>query len=238
LWNSRDGSVPEQIVSLNGDTAKLVPQTVPIVVPDYVPAVGERILVGLTEQRAAILAAQIVASWEIDTPTALFKLFDSREDAMRGASHILRQEVPTDILVVTSGFLETLHEWRRMPSHVETAELEPCTALGWSPYSDREGRPIDTAQWDKLFCDDDYRCLAKTEVGRCLVSTIWMGLDYSLGMGPPLIFESMVLRVTKRGERWGDQCRYSTEPEALAGHARLVDRVTKQERRHTRRRGN
>ena len=53
------------------------------------------------------------------------------------------------------------------------------------------------------------------------LSTVWLGLDHSFGEGPPLIFESMVFAPGSRPEEL-DQVRYSTEQEALLGHARLL----------------
>jgi hypothetical protein len=54
------------------------------------------------------------------------------------------------------------------------------------------------------------------------VSTVWLGLDQSLGLGgPPLIYETMVFgsALHEHGER------YATEQEARAGHARWVELV-------------
>lgn len=57
------------------------------------------------------------------------------------------------------------------------------------------------------------------------VSTVWLGLNHQYGDGPPLIFETMVFPNQKdMGEL--DCDRYSTEAEALAGHAAMVDKWT------------
>ena len=50
-----------------------------------------------------------------------------------------------------------------------------------------------------------------------LISTVWLGLDHNLLGSVPLIFESMVFG--RGGER--TQRRYSTEAQAIAGHAQL-----------------
>jgi hypothetical protein len=94
-------------------------------------------------------------------------------------------------------------------------------------YYDRKGRPIsDTLAWARLFEDKSYKVLKQEMVGPYWVSTVWLGLDHRFGIGPPLIFETMVFW---RGENpqpdsfEEDQERYSTEEEALTGHARIVE---------------
>lgn len=59
-------------------------------------------------------------------------------------------------------------------------------------------------------------------IGDCRVSTVFLGSDHQwINGGPPLIFETMVFR----GPLAGSMDRYSTRAEALAGHARMVERV-------------
>lgn len=84
------------------------------------------------------------------------------------------------------------------------------------PYYDRAGRRIGLFEWAALFEDLEYRFVAKTRVGTCGVSTIWVGHDMSLWPGTPfpLIFETAVawpgaLRI---------MARYASEVDALAGH--------------------
>jgi hypothetical protein len=85
---------------------------------------------------------------------------------------------------------------------------------------DRQGRPITMGEWAELFEDKSYQVIVQTwTIGGAWVSTVWLGLDHGFGRdGPPIIFETMV---------WHDgndtaQDRYSTEPEAIAGHERIV----------------
>jgi len=54
---------------------------------------------------------------------------------------------------------------------------------------------------------------------RVLVSTVFLGLDHNWGDGPPLIFETMVFGDTTHDQY---QRRYSTESQALDGHAETV----------------
>jgi hypothetical protein len=90
-------------------------------------------------------------------------------------------------------------------------------------YYDRQGNPLTLMEWASMFeTRGDQKRVAETTLpnGRW-VSTVWLGLDHSFGGGPPLIFETMVFPSQgDMGDLDGD--RYSTEAEALAGHARLV----------------
>lgn len=87
---------------------------------------------------------------------------------------------------------------------------------------DREGNEIswkDAARL-KYGGDGTYHIVAKTEVGRVTVSTVWLGMDHNWGDGPPLIFETMCFADS---EPFGDYCeRYSNQEAALAGHDRAV----------------
>ena len=85
-------------------------------------------------------------------------------------------------------------------------------------YYDRQGRPMGRNEWAAAFQENG---VAKTDVGDVSVSTVWLGLDHGHGGGPPVIFETMVFG----GPLDGEQERYSTEAEALAGHAAMVERV-------------
>ena len=80
----------------------------------------------------------------------------------------------------------------------------------------------DLLTWAQWFEEAD-RCVALTIQGDVRVSTIFLGLDHSLGHGPPLLFETMAFV----GHADVGQERYSTWAEAEAGHARMVARVFK-----------
>lgn len=61
---------------------------------------------------------------------------------------------------------------------------------------------------------------------RVFISTVWLGLDHSYAENePPLIFESMVFSTFLGRNRGNEvaQDRYTTESEARAGHAALVN---------------
>jgi len=96
----------------------------------------------------------------------------------------------------------------------------PWTGL----YYDRAGNPV-ASLTDFLgmrpFIDD---CrVALDAVGDVEISTVWLGIDhsYQAGVGRPLIFETMIFGGTHDGE----QRRYATEEEALAGHVETVERI-------------
>ena len=89
-------------------------------------------------------------------------------------------------------------------------------------YYDRQGNPITLDQWANGALANS---VAKTDVGvsgtTVHVSTVWLGLDHSFGDGPLLIFETMVFG----GNLDLEMDRYTTEAEALAGHAAMCERV-------------
>jgi len=112
-------------------------------------------------------------------------------------------------------------------------------------YYDRQGFPIPTVDgveptlvWARMCEDMDYKCVAYDELpDKSYLSTVWLGLDHSHGLGRPLIFETM--RFPNDGtfaemefpDIFGDpgetteQLRYTTEEEALAAHHEIVRRL-------------
>lgn len=86
-------------------------------------------------------------------------------------------------------------------------------------YYSRKGEPITSAEWMKEWEGDGKR-VAKTTVGDYVVSTVYLGLDHNWGIGPPLIFETMIFGA---GPHDQEQWRYSTVEDAIAGHQRRVD---------------
>jgi hypothetical protein len=89
---------------------------------------------------------------------------------------------------------------------------------------DWEGKPINPTQWSILFHDE--RHVGDDQIGEVQISTVWVGLDYNFsGVGPPLIFETMIFGGPLDQEQW----RYSTEQEAREGHKRAVELVQLQE---------
>jgi hypothetical protein len=80
-----------------------------------------------------------------------------------------------------------------------------------------------------LLSDVKYKRVAETTLadGKW-VSTVWLGLDHRfLGEGPPVIFETMVFSAKGNGDGLHQE-RYSTEKEAVEGHARMVEKWKQQ----------
>lgn len=93
-------------------------------------------------------------------------------------------------------------------------------------FYDRNGQLIGAMEWARLCADFEYKAVRKSfvliENSPFLVSTAWLGLDEdSSGLGPPLIFETMVFDENE-DSRGGIQERYATESEAIAGHDAIV----------------
>lgn len=84
-------------------------------------------------------------------------------------------------------------------------------------YRDRQGNVISMEEWSRLLGDMEYKRVAYDEIPDTdiRISTVWLGLNHQYGDGPPLIFETMVFGGPNDESMW----RYSTEEEALAGHA-------------------
>jgi len=74
---------------------------------------------------------------------------------------------------------------------------------------------------------DDRRVAFDTIAPGLDVSTVFLGLDHSIGGGPPLLFETMVFRDGEGGDQW----RYCTWDEAEAGHRRVCDELRARPRR-------
>lgn len=113
-------------------------------------------------------------------------------------------------------------------------------AVGVVLHYSREGEPISLRTWSRLwsFSFEEYRCIAHTVVGSYLISTVWLGMDFSFGEREPLIFETMVFKhdapamsppgvqqpeITDSTDL--DMQQYATEEEAVAGHEMIVEKV-------------
>jgi len=81
----------------------------------------------------------------------------------------------------------------------------------------RERDPIAWARW----MHQTNRAVARTQVGKLNVSTIFLGLDHRfLDDGPPILFETMVF-----GSDDDMMRRYCTWDDAEAGHNVLVKQL-------------
>ena len=78
--------------------------------------------------------------------------------------------------------------------------------------------PADMMTWAKWFGSDKKR-VAFTEKDGIKVSTVFLGLDHSFGVGPPMLFETMIFG----GEHDQYQERCTTWDEAEAMHKTACD---------------
>jgi hypothetical protein len=86
-------------------------------------------------------------------------------------------------------------------------------------YYDRDGNRLTLWQWAAIMESRQDRHVADDMVGMVRVSTVWLGLDHNFsGLGPPLIYETMIFGGTMDERQW----RYPTAVSALAGHDRVL----------------
>jgi hypothetical protein len=94
---------------------------------------------------------------------------------------------------------------------------------------DEHGEPVETDlyTWAAWFENADNRVIAhdRDESGTrdILVSTIFLGLDHGFGEGPPILWETMVL---KDGGSDVYCERYTSRADALAGHRAVCRRAS------------
>ena len=80
----------------------------------------------------------------------------------------------------------------------------------------------DVLTWGRFFENTKNRTVSTTDLDDDVyISTVFLGMDYQPGDGPPLLFETLVFR----GPLDGEMDRYSTWGEAEAGHLRMVERA-------------
>ncbi len=72
-------------------------------------------------------------------------------------------------------------------------------------------------EWAKWFDIGENRIIDKTFIGKSEVSTVFLGINHGFG-GPDLWFETMVFG----GPHDGQQDRYETYDQAVAGHKEVV----------------
>lgn len=79
----------------------------------------------------------------------------------------------------------------------------------------------DPKAWARMF-EGTARIVAKTRIGGCEISTVFLGLDHNFGSGGlPILFETMVFRGGS-----GEECeRCETWEQAEAQHAEMVAKV-------------
>lgn len=97
---------------------------------------------------------------------------------------------------------------------------------------DDDGNPVecaDTETWARwVESNFQRRIVARTQVGRATVSTVFLAIDHEFGDGPPLLYETMVFTGDPQtGDHdWRpEQRRYATRDAALDGHAEVCEEV-------------
>lgn len=80
----------------------------------------------------------------------------------------------------------------------------------------------DICEWGEFFHSKD-RFLAVEIIDTIKISTVFLGMDHGspYDKGPPVLFETMIFG----GELNGEQERYCSYDEAMAGHKIMVERV-------------
>ena len=79
----------------------------------------------------------------------------------------------------------------------------------------------DLIEWTKQLGTKD-RKVQLSQFGEVKVSTVFLGLDHSFGVGEPLLFETMIFG----GEHDSYQKRYSTWDEAVKGHRKVCNLIS------------
>lgn len=100
---------------------------------------------------------------------------------------------------------------------------EPSSPTWHVGHWDKDGRPIPLLEWARLIEDPRYRRVGFDTVKYGFrVSTVWLGIDYGFGVRR-LIFETMVFPPHDTRSLYCK--RYSTQKEAIEGHARIATKL-------------
>lgn len=89
---------------------------------------------------------------------------------------------------------------------------------------DEKGEPqaeADVLTWGAWMEHGD-RVVARDEIAESTISTVFLGMDHSFGVGAPILWETMVFGGPLNDSQ--DRCRGSRE-QAEAMHARMVAKV-------------
>lgn len=245
LWNSRDGQVPIEIKSAKTGRPMTRVMQNDAFEPGYVPKVGERIFVDITEARARMFAARRLELAEQTNPAELHAQFASRQEALQTIFEQVNVPGLTDILVVTAGYLEELAEVRRKGDPVERIvqsaqelELSVVFAMGEPPPDwrgtreptqrifDKQLRPISWERYAELREDYLYVQVDHDDVDENTdVSTVWTGFDIgTTALQAPVVFETMIWRRLPGSFEHEPSERYNwlDEASARAGHRAVL----------------
>lgn len=121
IWNSRDGVTPFFVRSRAGNPAQHVNWHEDVFVPRYVPQIGERIFVDLTEERARHFAREKVEHFWDHPEYPLRKRYASKEQAVEEfTKDMLRNQGEPNLIEVTAEVLTQVlgHELQTCPRRV------------------------------------------------------------------------------------------------------------------------
>ena len=94
---------------------------------------------------------------------------------------------------------------------------------------DDNDNPVETTtlEWGRWMEENrDRKRIALDSVGAIMVSTVFLGLDHNfMGIGAPLLFETMVFADPEKSMLEDYTERYHTKTEALEGHKRILEMV-------------
>lgn len=134
LWNARNGSTPSRLrIASTGELAPRVPLS--MFAPNYVPSIGERVFVDLTEVRARQKVVEQLVELEQEQPAQYAVLMQTAQRKYASREEYVASEVARlrsvysfvgDVISVTAGWLESLAHARtsgQMPIVVERSEL-------------------------------------------------------------------------------------------------------------------
>jgi hypothetical protein len=84
---------------------------------------------------------------------------------------------------------------------------------------------FDLMEWAAIHHDFDKKVVALDGIEEITVSTVFLGLDHSFGVGPPVLFETMVFGLQGEYQDEHYQERYCTYEEAIEGHKKVLQAV-------------
>lgn len=99
--------------------------------------------------------------------------------------------------------------------------------MGHFILKDKKVVPVDLMTWATWFEEGSNRRVAKTELSKGTVSTVFLGIDHNFNPNSKkkLLFETMAFDTGTEYD--GEPYRYSTYEEAEKGHAKMVEMIIK-----------
>jgi hypothetical protein len=89
---------------------------------------------------------------------------------------------------------------------------------------DKKVKGCGLKEWAAFYEQTDSRKIARTVVGKVVISTVFLGIDHGFDGGKPVLFETMVFGIDDDELQY----RYCTWDKAVKGHNIVVDEVRKE----------